>query len=184
MANVNKVIIVGGMIERSCRYLPSGEFIEGLVATSLRRRLPDFADYTTSITNDMPDAGGGGASAEGVTTDAPAAAGDDDDGGDGDGDPDPERLHHPSPSLSSPSLSFPSPSGHHRNVTATADGLLWSMPTLVANVGICRAGIYQRIQAGNFPPPLKIGRSSRWLASEIHAWVHAHACARSPKTAG
>jgi predicted DNA-binding transcriptional regulator AlpA len=40
------------------------------------------------------------------------------------------------------------------------------------------------IQAGKFPQPLKLGRSSRWLAAEIQAWVNAQAEARSPKTVG
>lgn len=139
-----------------------------------KKVLPKFQDYAGSISNDMPEAGGGGASAVGATTDTPSASGDDDDGGDGgDGDPDTERRKR-----------HPSPSGQHRNVTATADALLLSLPTLCQRIGLCRSNIYQQIQAGKFPEPVKIGRSSRWLASEIHAWVHTQACARSPKTAG
>lgn len=122
----------------------------------------------TTISNDMPEVGGGEAG------ETPSASGDDD-GGDGDGDPDPERRkRHPTPS----------PSGTHRNVTATADSLLWSLPTLKNAIGLSRSNIYQQIQAGKFPAPLKIGRSSRWLASEIQAWVNAQTSARSPKTAG
>lgn len=140
-----------------------------------RKALPKFQDYATSISNDMPEVGGGGASAEGATTDTPSASSDDDDGGDGDGDPDPERRkRHLSPS----------PCGQHRNVTATADGLLWSLPTLKNAIGLSRSNIYLQIQAGKFPAPLKIGRSSRWLASEIHAWVNAQARARSSQIAG
>lgn len=131
---------------------------------------PKFQEYA-SISNDMPEVGGGEAG------EAPSASSDDDDGGDGDGDPDPERRkRYPSPSTS--------PSGTHRNVTATADALLWSLPTLCQRIGLSRSNIYQQIQAGKFPEPLKLGRSSRWLASEIHAWVHTQACARSPKSAG
>lgn len=145
-------------------------------ATHITRRtkaLPKFQDYAATISNDMPEAGGGGASAEGVTGEAPSPSSDDDDGGDGDGDPDPARRKR-----------HPSPSGTHRNVTATADALLWTLPTLCQRIGLGRSNIYQQIQAGKFPEPLKIGRSSRWLASEVHAWVNAQACARSPKTAG
>jgi prophage regulatory protein len=64
------------------------------------------------------------------------------------------------------------------------DALLWTMPTLSKRIGLSRSNIYQQIQDGKFPEPVKIGRSSRWLAAEIHAWVIAQACARSPKTAG
>jgi predicted DNA-binding transcriptional regulator AlpA len=140
-----------------------------------RRSNPELVKKgLTKISNDMPEAGGGGASAEGVTNDSTNAS-NDDDGGDGDGDPDPERRKRNPP---------PSSSGKHRNVTATADGLLWSLPTLKNAIGLSRSNIYQQIQAGKFPAPLKIGRSSRWLASEIHAWVNTQACARSSKTAG
>ena len=168
--SVNKIINVGYLGHFSgFDYLPR---FESMVP---KKVLPKFQDYATSISNDMPEAGGGGASAEGATTDSTSASSDDDDGGDGDGDPDPERRkRHPTPS----------PRGQHRNVTATADGLLWSLPTLKNEIGLSRSNIYQQIQAGKFPAPLKIGRSSRWLASEIHAWVHTQACARSPKSAG
>lgn len=30
---------------------------------------------------------------------------------------------------------------------------------------------YKMIQMGKFPKPIKLGRSSRWLESEIEAWV-------------
>jgi predicted DNA-binding transcriptional regulator AlpA len=125
-------------------------------------------ENTISITNDMPEIGG-------IEADnTQSASGDDDDGGDGDGDPDPERRKHPQASSSVT----------YRIVTETADALLWSLPTLCQRIGLSRSNIYQQIQAGKFPEPLKLGRSSRWLASEIHAWVHTQACARSPKRAG
>jgi predicted DNA-binding transcriptional regulator AlpA len=168
--SVNKVIDMGSY------YSLVSQVISRRAETERpRKALPKFQDYATSISNDMPEAGGGGASAEGMTTDTPSASGDDDDGGDGDGDPDPERRkRNPSPS----------PSGQHRNVTATADGLLWSLPTLKNAIGLSRSNIYQQIQAGKFPAPLKIGRSSRWLASEIHAWVNTQAQARNQVTGG
>ncbi|KHN90153.1 Rha family transcriptional regulator [Pectobacterium actinidiae] len=30
---------------------------------------------------------------------------------------------------------------------------------------------YKLIQEGAFPKPIKLGRSSRWLKSEVEAWV-------------
>lgn len=30
---------------------------------------------------------------------------------------------------------------------------------------------YKLIQQGEFPKPIKLGRSSRWLQSEVEAWV-------------
>lgn len=38
-------------------------------------------------------------------------------------------------------------------------------------VGLCRASIYARIQSGEFPAPVKIGRSSRWPATEVDQWI-------------
>jgi predicted DNA-binding transcriptional regulator AlpA len=64
------------------------------------------------------------------------------------------------------------------------DALLWTMPTLTRRIGLSRSNIYQQIQSGKFPEPVKIGRSSRWLAAEIQAWVTAQANTRSPKTTG
>ena len=38
-------------------------------------------------------------------------------------------------------------------------------------VGFRKSKIYQLIESGEFPPPIKIGRSSRWASSEISDWV-------------
>ncbi|MBT0463225.1 helix-turn-helix transcriptional regulator [Morganella morganii] len=32
---------------------------------------------------------------------------------------------------------------------------------------------YKQIQEGKFPKPIKLGRSSRWLKSEVEAWLQA-----------
>jgi predicted DNA-binding transcriptional regulator AlpA len=47
-----------------------------------------------------------------------------------------------------------------------------------------RSFIYQEVQAGRFPKPVKLGRSSRWIAAEIHAWIAAKAQARDQQAAG
>ncbi|MDU7586551.1 MAG: AlpA family phage regulatory protein [Acidovorax sp.] len=38
-------------------------------------------------------------------------------------------------------------------------------------VGFGRSRIYQLIAAGEFPKPIKIGKSSRWVKAEIDAWI-------------
>ena len=38
-------------------------------------------------------------------------------------------------------------------------------------VGFRKSKIYQLIESGEFPPPIKIGRSSRWASSEVSDWV-------------
>jgi len=37
--------------------------------------------------------------------------------------------------------------------------------------GISNKWFYKLIQDGEFPKPIKLGRSSRWLKSEIESWV-------------
>ena len=43
-----------------------------------------------------------------------------------------------------------------------------------------RTGIYSLIKTDGFPAPMKIGRSSRWLASEVNAWLDAQAAKPRP----
>lgn len=37
--------------------------------------------------------------------------------------------------------------------------------------GLTDKWFYKLIQDGEFPKPIKLGRSSRWLQSEVEAWV-------------
>lgn len=48
-------------------------------------------------------------------------------------------------------------------------------------VGIGKSQLYRLIAAGDFPAPVKIRRSSRWLSSEVHAWIHVQAGLRASK---
>lgn len=57
--------------------------------------------------------------------------------------------------------------------------VLLAMPALRQVVGgVSRTTIYELIASGGFPKPVKIGHNSRWIASEVYAWVHAKANAR------
>lgn len=38
-------------------------------------------------------------------------------------------------------------------------------------IGLKKSSIYKRIQEGTFPPPIKIGRSSRWATDDVEAWI-------------
>lgn len=104
-----------------------------------------------SISDDMPEAGGGGESAAG----APEVAASDDDGGDGDDDPDSDRRSRPRSKSSHPS--FPP--------------ALLAFEPLSHYVSFGRSRIYQLIAAGEFPQPIKVGKSSRWVKAEIDAWI-------------
>ena len=114
---------------------------------------PVFNRATLSISDDMPEAGGGGESAA-----APEVAASDDDDGDGDGDPDSDRRR-PRSKTSHPS--FPP--------------ALLAFEPLSHYVSFGRSRIYQLIAAGEFPQPIKVGKSSRWVKAEIDAWIRKQA---------
>ncbi len=40
-------------------------------------------------------------------------------------------------------------------------------------LGVSDKWIYRLIKEGIFPKPIKLGRSSRWLQSEVEAWLQA-----------
>ena len=42
-------------------------------------------------------------------------------------------------------------------------------------VGFRKSSLYKLIAADEFPRPVKIGHASRWVATEIYAWVDNHA---------
>jgi predicted DNA-binding transcriptional regulator AlpA len=77
----------------------------------------------------------------------------------------------------------------HPGSLATADAVhlqaLFTFSILAAYVTMGRSRIYGLIDEGKFPPPIKIGRSSRWLKSEVDYWIHSQVLARqSNLTAG
>jgi prophage regulatory protein len=109
---------------------------------------------TTLVSNDAPECGGGGAAAN-TSSSIAAATTDSDDGGDPDPEPEPSRR----------SASEPSPASSARRAR------LLPLARVSADTSLGRSSIYALIQRGIFPPPLKIGRSSRWLADEIDAWL-------------
>lgn len=37
--------------------------------------------------------------------------------------------------------------------------------------GLTDKWFYKLIKDGDFPKPIKLGRSSRWLQSEVHVWL-------------
>lgn len=45
------------------------------------------------------------------------------------------------------------------------------LPAVIAKVGLQRTAIYGKIQAGDFPPPIKLGSASVWLESELDGWI-------------
>ena len=53
----------------------------------------------------------------------------------------------------------------------TAERLL-RLPEVIERTGLSRSSLYQRINQGTFPKPIKLGkRASAWPCSEIDQWV-------------
>ncbi|MGM0937330.1 MAG: helix-turn-helix transcriptional regulator [Pseudomonadota bacterium] len=46
------------------------------------------------------------------------------------------------------------------------------MKFITALTGLTDKWFYKLIQDGEFPKPIKLGRSSRWLKSEVEQWLH------------
>ncbi len=93
-----------------------------------------------------------GETSENQTTNV--AAKDDDDGGDGDGDPDSDRRR-----------------SHSKKSPPSFPPALFGFAPLSHYVGFGRSRIYQLISAGQFPKPIKVGKSSRWIRAEIDSWI-------------
>lgn len=66
----------------------------------------------------------------------------------------------------------------------TQTPVLWTVKAVGGTTGASRSFIYQEVAAGRFPKPVKLGRSTRWIAAEIHAWIAAKAQARDQVTGG
>lgn len=109
------------------------------------RKVPKAA--MPAITNDMPEAGGGGASA---APGEPAAG--PSDATPPDPEPEPRR-----PSYQPPLTTF-------------------SELQELLRVGLCTARAVSRQE--DFPKPIIVGRSRRWIRAEIDQWIEQRAAAR------
>lgn len=66
-------------------------------------------------------------------------------------------------------------SSHSRHEVREGGGLL-RMPQVLDRVGLKKTVIYERIKAGTFPKPIKLGSASAWHANEIDAWIYEKTC--------
>jgi prophage regulatory protein len=48
---------------------------------------------------------------------------------------------------------------------------LLALHELLGVVQLSRANLYVRIGRGDFPPPIKLGRSARWKLSAVESWM-------------
>ena len=61
----------------------------------------------------------------------------------------------------------------HDSVLLRADDPLIDMNYITSFTGMTDKWFYKLIKDGAFPAPIKLGRSSRWLKSEVEAWLQA-----------
>lgn len=53
-------------------------------------------------------------------------------------------------------------------------------PEVEAITGLSRSTIYQYMQSGMFPRPIRLGaKAVGWLESEVHAWIEARTAERN-----
>ena len=60
----------------------------------------------------------------------------------------------------------------------SSDEALLRIAVVCALTGLGKSSIYLLIRQSKFPLPVRTGRTSRWLRSEIHRWVLAQAGSR------
>lgn len=56
-------------------------------------------------------------------------------------------------------------------VKGDASSGLLRMPQVLDRVGLKKTVIYERIKAGTFPKPIKLGSASAWHTHEIDGWI-------------
>jgi prophage regulatory protein len=57
--------------------------------------------------------------------------------------------------------------------------VLFAFAHLTNYVSFGRSRIYSLIEEGKFPAPVKVGKSSRWVKSEIDTWLSERVTARN-----
>jgi len=65
----------------------------------------------------------------------------------------------------------------------TADSLI-RLPAVLARVGLKQSRLYELIQSGEFPAPVRLGvRAVAWRESEVYAWIASRPTARPSSAA-
>jgi prophage regulatory protein len=64
------------------------------------------------------------------------------------------------------------------DTTTTPIDRFLALPDVSQTVKLARTELYERVKKGTFPKPVKLGRRSVWLQSEIAAWMREQAEAR------
>jgi prophage regulatory protein len=58
------------------------------------------------------------------------------------------------------------------HATAGAGRRMLRLPVVIERTGLQRSAIYEAIERGDFPKPVRIGlRAVAWLESEVEGWI-------------
>lgn len=55
---------------------------------------------------------------------------------------------------------------------------LIKLPEVCRQAGFGKSAIYEMINAGTFPEPIKLGCASRWSQTEVQQWIEEQKAAR------
>lgn len=66
---------------------------------------------------------------------------------------------------------FNQKNNNHMSDTDFTKDRLVDMAFITAYTGLTDKWFYKLIKDGEFPKPIKLGRSSRWTESEVKAWL-------------
>jgi prophage regulatory protein len=67
--------------------------------------------------------------------------------------------------------------GEHKTGEGTAPDRLLRLAGVMAAVGAGRTFVLDRVRAGTFPAPVKIGRATFWSEQAVQAWIRAQLAA-------
>lgn len=59
---------------------------------------------------------------------------------------------------------------------------LLRLPAVLDRVALGRAAVYERVRAGTFPAPIKLGAASAWVEEEVDEWIRAQVTAARQAT--
>lgn len=48
---------------------------------------------------------------------------------------------------------------------------LWRMKRLETSTGLKQSRLYELVAEGSFPQPVKLGRASAWVSTEVQQWI-------------
>ncbi len=67
--------------------------------------------------------------------------------------------------------------GEHKTGEGAAPDRFLRLAGVLATVGMGRTAVFDRVRAGSFPKPIKVGRATVWSEREVQDWMRAQIAA-------